>query len=181
MQIRVLAPSFMGLLLFVSGAAWSQQQTRAIFAADHLDHYPELKAEVARDLQQREADIGKSSVKPIRLRDDADPALFVFVDDPAAAQCGQHPNCPIYVFRRSHRGYVLLLSGAGGTLDLDAARHHGYRDIHVRDYMGLSSFDTYWSYDGAKYQEARCIGNSVQPDLSIKASTVDCESGKQIP
>ncbi len=85
------------------------------------------------------------------------------------------------VYRRSPGGYTLLLFDAGGTLDPLPARHHGYKDLHVHDYMGLSSSDTYWSYDGRKYQKVRCVDNSVQPDLSIQRSTVDCETWKPLP
>lgn len=71
--------------------------------------------------------------------------------------CGAHRNCSFLVFQRSASAYVSILDSVAGDWTLKDARHHGYRDIVLTNYQGVSRMVSTWDFDGKRYRVSGCI------------------------
>ncbi len=71
--------------------------------------------------------------------------------------CGaSHPNCIFLVFRQENGNDIPILNSVAGDYDLQDSRHHGYRDIVLKNYQGIHTMISQWQYDGTQYHVHTC-------------------------
>lgn len=77
----------------------------------------------------------------------------------AMVGCGATGNCPFWVFRKSKRGYDVILQGEAHTFTVQPSSTNGFRDIVLSMHGSYSSGDlTDYHYRDGVYKDVGCYG-----------------------
>jgi hypothetical protein len=77
----------------------------------------------------------------------------------AMVGCGATGNCPFWVFRKTKRGYDMVLEGEAQTFTVQASSTNGFRDIVLSTHGSYSSGGlTDYHYRDGVYKDVGCYG-----------------------
>jgi hypothetical protein len=77
----------------------------------------------------------------------------------AMVGCGATGNCPFWVFRKSKRGYNVILQGEAQTFTVQPSSTNGFRDIVLSTHGSYSSGGlTEYHYGDGVYKDVGCYG-----------------------
>jgi hypothetical protein len=135
--------------------AYEQRTAIASAIADLLrPMMSDLEIKSEGELQRAALD---TRVKTIDLNGDGVPEVVA----QGMVDCSPTGNCPFWIFRKTLRGYKLLIESYGQTFTIQSTSTNGFRDIVVSMHgsateSGLTDF----RYKGGSYHDVGCYGAS---------------------
>ena len=130
-------------------------------AFESMETPPDEQKQLMQEAEAREGGIASLfCAEAVDLDQDRKPDLLIHQADVVGAVCGAH-NCPVWVYRRTGRGYQLLLAESGGYLSpLMALKTstNGYRDIRIQQHSSAVEHEiTIYKFDGRQYRARVCL------------------------
>ena len=174
------ARTFVPLLLFAGVGLTAQTPPTAPAQTPSLRDArlpPKVRSDIVAEIVEDEGEAGgreialNSSVSFLKLSRRGSPAIAV--ENDTSPQCGNHGNCPFYLFLNVKGRAVLIFQAAGSGPSVEPAIHHGMHDISWADVFSTAVIDIRIEVDrfnGRAYVPAYCYEQTAGENGKLKES-----------
>ena len=144
-----------------------QNLARQIVRRMIRDKTPNEQKQLIRNADNRRGGIaGSFCAKAVDLDKDGKPDMLIqFLYSADLPGCGT-ANCLVWAYRRTNKGYELLLEGWGiGHITALRASTNGYLDLKTTARESAAEHEiTIYKFDGRQYQARECISETYVED-----------------
>jgi hypothetical protein len=141
---------------------WDWKNSQELGPADRIDKSKELSpaerillTQAIRDQGQKQ-NVLETRVKEIDINGDGHPE--VIAQSSSDENCSPTGNCAFWIFERSTKGYVSILSAEAQTFTLQPSKTHGFSDIITGRHASATESElTVFKFDGTEYRDFGCF------------------------